>query len=146
MAVEFEITVDNTADVLRELETRDQAALEACGIQAVGHAQDIITANIPRSAKSWYTPTGKLRDNIDYKVKGKECYVGTNTKYAIYNEFGTGIYVEGGGGRQTPWAYKDKEGNVHWTRGMKPIHFLKNALANHVAEYKSIMEEYLKRG
>ena len=146
MAVEFEIAVDNTADVLKELEARVQAALEACGIQAVGHAQDIITANIPRSSKSWYTPTGTLRDNINYKVKENECYVGTNTKYAIYNEFGTGIYVEDGSGRQTPWAYKDKDGNVHWTRGIKPIHFLKNALADNTDEYKSIMEEYLKRG
>lgn len=146
MSVNFEIPIDNSAEVLQELSTRVQAALEACGEQAVGYAQDIIDASIPRHADSWYTSKGAsgLRGSISHEVHENTCYVGTNNEHAIYNEFGTGIYVEDGSGRQSPWAYQDENGNWHRTRGMKPIHFLKNALADHVDEYKSIMEEELK--
>ena len=146
MAVEFEIKVDNSEELLRNLATKVQAALEACGIQAVGYAQDIIVANIPRHADSWYTSKGGsgLRGSISHEVHENTCYVGTNNEYAIYNEIGTGIYVEDGSGRQSPWSYQDENGNWHRTRGMKPIHFLKNALADHVDEYKSIIEDELK--
>jgi hypothetical protein len=75
----------------------------------------------------------------------KAVYVGTNNEYAVYNELGTGIYTDGGGGRQTPWRYQDAKGNWHTTQGMKPIHFLKNAATEHSAEYRKKFEEYLKK-
>ena len=84
-----------------------------------------------------------LRGSISHKVQDETCYVGTNNEHAIYNEFGTGIYADGGG-RMSPWAYQDDEGNWHRTRGMKPIHFLKNAIEEHKDEYKAIMEQELK--
>ena len=145
MAVEFEIVADNSAEVLQELDTRIEAALEACGIQAVSHAQSNITASVPRHSGSWYTPKMEsgLRGSISHQVQGDICYVGTNNEHAIYNEIGTGIYADGGG-RQSPWAYQDDRGNWHRTRGMKPIHFLKNALAEHKDEYRAIMEQELK--
>ena len=145
MAVEFEITVDNTAEVLRQLQDNCEAALEACGIQAVSHAQQNINAAVPRHAGSWYTSQGEagLRGSISYQVQDDTCYVGTNNEYAIYNEVGTGIYVEGGGGRQSPWSYKDDKGNWHRTRGITPIHFLKKALAENIKEYRQIIKQYL---
>ena len=73
-------------------------------------------------------------------------YIGTNTKYAIYNEYGTGIYAEGGKGRKSPWVYKGSDGKTHVTRGMKPLHFLRNAVQDHKDEYKAIAEKYLKNG
>lgn len=145
MAVEFEIKTDNTEEAIRELETKIQAALEAVGNQAVSHAKQNITAGVPRNADSWYTPTGNLKNSMTHIVKGDTCYVGTNNEYAIYNELGTGVYADGGKGRKTPWMYKDDQGNVHITRGMKPLHFLKNAVMNNIKEYKAIFEQYLKR-
>lgn len=147
MAVEFEITVDNSTEVIKQVAERCEAALEACGIQAVSHAQQNVNAAVPRHAGSWYTSQGEagLRGSISYQVQGDTCYVGTNNEYAIYNEVGTGIYVEGGGGRQSPWKYQDDKGNWHRTRGITPIHFLKNALAKHVKEYKEIIKQYLNK-
>lgn len=147
MAVDFEIKVDNSAEVLNRLQDNIEAALEACGIQAVTHAQQIITAGVPRHSGSWYTSKGEagLRGSISHEVKGDTCYVGTNNEYAIYNEVGTGIYAEGGKGRKSPWAYKDEKGNWHRTRGITPLHFLKNALDKHKSEYKDIMQEYLNK-
>ena len=130
--------IDNSAEVLQELERKVQAALEACGQQAVSHAKQNITA-------AGRVDTGTLRNSVNHIVQNDICYVGTNTDYAIYNEFGTGIHAEGGKGRKTPWAYQDSKGKWHRTSGMKPIHFLKNAIANHINEYKGIIEQYLKR-
>ena len=134
------ISADNSAKVLSELETKIQAALEACGQQAVSHAKQNITS-------ASRVDTGALRNSMNHKVDSgaKVCYVGTNQSYAIYNELGTGIYAEGGKGRKTPWRYVDAKGEGHWTRGMKPIHFLKNAIQDHADEYKSIIEQQLKK-
>lgn len=137
MAVEFELTADNSAEVLRELEERTKAALEAVGNQAVSHAK----SNITQASR---VDTGAMRNSMTHKVQEDTCYVGTNNEYAIYHEVGTGIYAEGGRGRQTPWRYVDKKGNGHWTRGIKPIHFLKNAIANHLDEYSQIIQQILK--
>jgi len=137
MAVDFEITADNSAEVLRELEIRAQAALEACGNQAVSHAKSNITA-------AGRVDTGAMRNSMTHQVEEDTCYVGTNNEYAIYHEYGTGIYLEGGGGRQTPWVYVDAKGVGHRTRGIKPIHFLKNAIQNNIDEYKAIIEQQLK--
>lgn len=141
---------DHSGDILKELEKRASAALEACGKQAVSHAKAIITRGVPRNPDSWYVPTGVLRNSINHEVVDSEntCYIGTNTEYAIYNEFGTGIYLEsddGRTGRQTPWMYRGSDGQMHITRGMKPLHMLKNALANNIPEYKKIMEDELKK-
>jgi HK97 gp10 family phage protein len=136
MAADVQFT-DNAPQVLQELATKIEAALEACGNQAVSHAKQNITS-------ASRVDTGALRNSMNHLVQGEECYVGTNQEYAIYNEFGTGIYCDEGVGRQTPWSYQDAHGDWHTTRGMKPIHFLKNAIADHTGEYKQIIEQQLK--
>lgn len=132
---------DNSGEVLRALPEAVEAALEAVGNQAVSHSKSIVT----RESR---VDTGALRNSINHLVSMDEqaVYVGTNQEYAIYNEYGTGIYLDGGGGRQSPWSYKDKRGKWHRTRGMKPIHFLRDAIAKHLDEYKQIIEQYLKGG
>ena len=141
--IDFRVTEDNTNRIMAALNIQIQAALEACGQQAVSHAKQNITAGVPRNPNSWYTPTGALRNSMTHQVKGKECHVGSNIEYAIYNEVGTGKYAEGGRGRKTPWMYKDAKGNVHKTSGMKPLHFLKKAIQDHMDEYKSIIKKHL---
>jgi hypothetical protein len=137
--MDVEIT-DNSEEVLDALQRQIAAALEACGNQAVSHSKQIVTA-------ASRIDTGALRNSINHRVTmdEKACYIGTNQDYAIYNEFGTGIYADGGG-RQSPWSYKDDQGKWHRTRGMKPIHFLKDAIAKHTDEYKAIIKQYLKGG
>jgi len=141
---DIEIKIEDHSDeILRQLAQNVEAGLEACGNQAVSHAKQTLRAKIPRHA-SWYSPTGKLANSVTHSVTGDEMHVGTNTDYAIYNEYGTGIYAEGGG-RQSPWAYQGSDGEWHQTRGITPTHFIKNSLANHIAEYKAILEKFLMR-
>ena len=134
-----EIT-DNTEEVLSALDKQIKAGLEAVGEQAISHAKSNITA-------AGRVNTGNLRNSIEKRVRmaEKAVYVGTNVEYAVYNEMGTGIYADGGGGRKTPWRYQDADGNWHTTRGMKPIHFLKKAATEHGDEYQKIIEMHLKR-
>lgn len=116
-------------------------ALEAVGLQAEGYAKDTITAESR-------VDTGRLRNSIAHTVEEDEkaVYIGSNLEYAVYNEVGTGIYTEGGGGRKTPWMYQDDKGVWHKTVGMKPIHMLKKAAADHSDEYYDMIEKMLKDG
>ena len=139
MAVEFTISADNSEAVLQELSTKLEAILEAWGIQGVGAVQDIITSESR-------IDTGAMRNSISHQVdlNDQSVYIGTNIEYAIYHELGTGIYLEGGGGRQTPWAYQDANGEWHRTRGIKPIHMIKNGVSGSVNDFKSIANDILK--
>lgn len=123
---------DNSEVVLEALRNAVERGLSAIGENAVGYAQD----KCP-------TDSGNLRGSITYKVEGENCYIGTNTEYAPYVEFGTGIYSETGG-RQTPWVYKGKDGNFYHTNGQRPQPFLRPAAQNHSDEYKEILKDSLR--
>lgn len=90
--------------------------------------------------------TGNLKNSISHSVdeENKCVYIGTNVDYAIYHEFGTGKYAEGGGGRQQPWMFQDKDGNWHWTSGVPARHFIQFGATAHQAEYKERLEAILK--
>ena len=77
---------------------------------------------------------GDLRRSITHtvvtegeEVKGK---VYTPLEYAPYVEYGTGLFAEGGNGRQdVPWCYRDeKTGEFVYTSGQHPIPYLRPAL------------------
>ena len=138
--IDIEVSfTDNSAAIKDAKDDAIEAILEAWGNQAVSHAKQNLTA-------ASRINTGALRNSISHLAvpEEKTVYVGTNQEYAVYNEMGTGIYLEGGGGRQTPWHYQDHEGNWHTTRGMKPVHFLRNAVQDHEDEYKRIADHILK--
>lgn len=134
MEIEF---TDNSKAVLEEFRAACIRALERCGSQAEGYAKDLVPVD-----------TGRLRNSISHAVSEDEmaAYIGTNVEYGVYQELGTGIYAEGGGGRPTPWVYQDANGNWHWTRGNKARPFLKPAVADHGRTYRNIIEDELKNG
>lgn len=126
---------DNSDVVLRALQASTVKALETCGLVAEGYAKKLAPVD-----------TGNLRNSISHKVDPEEpaVYIGTNAEYGPYQEFGTGIYTEGG--RDTPWVYQDEKGNWHWTQGNKAQPFLKPAVADHARQYRQIIEQELKKG
>ena len=136
----IDVKVETHADLFKDaVKEAVEAALEAVGLQAEGYAKVNITA-------AGRVDTGELRNSVTHQVEESEqaVYIGSNLEYAIYNEVGTGIYAEGGGGRKDPWVYVDDKGVGHWTVGMKPIHFLKDAAADHGDEYRQIAEAVMK--
>lgn len=68
---------------------------------------------------------GSLRDSIEMKMLGKyNAVVTVGVHYAIYVEYGTGIYAQNGNGRRTPWTYfSTKLGRYVTTEGMKAQQF-----------------------
>lgn len=144
MGFEFRITKDNTNEVLAAMSQNISRALEACGQQAEGYAK----LNCP-------VDTGYLRNSITHALAGgstsissyqndgysrrtgqpvasktgsysgsvgngdeNAVYIGSNASYAAYTEYGTQRHA--------------------------PQPFLKPAVADHVEEYKRIIETYLK--
>ena len=165
MAVDIKVAQDNSEEVLSALERQIRAALEAVGNQAVSHTKKNITeasridTGLMRNSITYALDgeataittykadtgekTGSYTGNAPEESKGKAAvYVGTNVEYAIYQEMGTGKNIEGG--RKTSWRYQDKKGSTHTTSGIKPAHFLKNAIENHKDEYRKIIKKYLK--
>lgn len=130
----FEVNIsDNSAELLRELEKKKQAALEAIGVTAESYCKLLVPVD-----------TGRLRSSMTHSVKGDDVYIGTNVEYAMWLELGTGIYASDGKGRQSPWGYYDRDGKYHRTRGTKPRHMLKKAASEHTEEYKRIIENQMK--
>ena len=128
---------DNSKEVLEAMQQASVRALEKCGLTAEGYAKKLCPVD-----------TGNLRNSITHVVDEQEpaAIIGSNNSYAAYVELGTGIYAEGGGGRPTPWVYQDAKGNWHYTRGNKAKPFLKPAAADHVGQYRDILESELKNG
>lgn len=133
-SMRIEIT-DNSGLVKEELEAAVLRALEKCGLTAEGYAKMLCPVD-----------TGNLRNSITHQVQQSEAavYIGTDSEYAAYVELGTGKYYPGG--RQTPWVYQDAKGNWHLTHGQRAQPYLKPAVADHVPQYRSIIEGELKNG
>lgn len=132
------IFVDNSGLFKSELRAALLRALERCGQEGEKIAKQLA----PSPGKFGH---GALRNSINHKVDPSELAVqiGTNMEYALYLEVGTGIYTPGG--RQTPWAYKDEEGNWHHTRGQEAKPYLKPAVADHKQTYRNIFEDEMKK-
>lgn len=61
-------------------------------------------------------------------------------KYAVYVEYGTGIYAKNGNGRQTPWTYFD--GKNFWrTHGQKPQPYFTPAVEQAMGFAEADMKE-----
>lgn len=91
--------------------------------------------------------TSKLKQSISYQVDQAELvgYVGANTEYAVYVEFGTGEFAENGMGRKGGWVYKDPKGEWHFTYGMAPQPFLRPAFRQSKAQVQALAKEVFGR-
>ena len=140
MAQVISVTFDDHKDeVMAACKEQINAWLEAIGEDAASTAANVLTM-------TGTIDTGRLKNSITHAVdeENKCVYIGTDVEYAIYHEFGTGRYAEGGGGRSTPWAYQDKDGVWRWTSGVPAKHFIQFGATAHQAQYKEMLEAKLK--
>lgn len=157
---------DHTEEFEDALQRAIADALDEIGAVAASHAD----ANVVKAGR---VDTGDLHQRIEHRVVASEktVYVGTNVKYAIYHELGSGTFAEGGKGRKGWWVYvpgsdthggnsgkvysfeeakrimamlRSKGLDAHMTQGIKPIHYLKHAATGHAKEYSQILEDHLK--
>lgn len=129
---------DHTPELIKHKDELVQIALEIIGTKMADYA----AMNLERNPRR--VDTGRLKNSLTHEVVPDEAMVevGTNVEYAPYVEYGTGKFADGGG-RQTPWLFQDSKGEFHITSGMKPNHFLRDALQDHKQEYKQIAEDVL---
>lgn len=105
-------------------------AIERFGDHVESEIKRIVieTAQVILSNAKMLAPVddGNLRDSIEMEIfdAGFTAVVRVTAHYAVYVEYGTGIYAQEGNGRQTPWTYySDKLGRFVTTRGQRPQEF-----------------------
>lgn len=105
-------------------------AIERYGDDVLGEVKRIVvsTAQLIQSTAKALAPVddGALRDSIEMELlqDGLTAKVTVGVEYAVYVNFGTGIYAKEGDGRKTPWTYySDKLGRFVTTRGQRPQEF-----------------------
>jgi len=94
--------------------------------------------------------SGDMRDSIqshitEASIQKIEDEVGPEVKYAIYQEYGTGIYAENGAGRSTPWVYRRKDGTFVRTVGNRPHPFVRPTAINDKDKTINAIEAEFKR-
>lgn len=136
----FKLT-NNSGKLLQAAREYRDEKLEEIGQRAEDYAQRLTPVGTPESTGIAGYRGGTLRKSITHKVVDDTVYVGSNVEYAPYVELGTGIYATDGNGRKNPWVWVDKNGKVHYTRGMEPKHMLKKSIADHLDEYKKIIKK-----
>ncbi|KIH69941.1 HK97 gp10 family phage protein [Salinicoccus roseus] len=65
--------------------------------------------------------TGMTKNSIQSDIGGLEASVSVGAYWAVFLEFGTGIYATGPGGsraKKLPWTYKGDDGKWYTTYGM----------------------------
>jgi len=92
------------------------------------------------------TDTTALKTSLGVKVdvEAGRVTIGVNTPYAIYVEFGTGIYAENGQGRKGGWAYYDEDtGKKIFTMGSEPQPYMRPGYEDAKPYIKKVCEDNL---
>lgn len=131
------VTFIGLEEVLAKLDSiGSQEQVEA----ALGQA----CALVERSAKEKAPKdTGALRRSITSRVESLQGIVYTPLEYAPYQEYGTGIFAEGGGRSDVPWKYQDDKGEWHSTSGNRPKPFMRPALQENREKIVKTIKESL---
>jgi HK97 gp10 family phage protein len=133
MANETNVEVKGLDSILAKIE--EIASGEAIK-QKLGQA----CALVERAAKEKAPKdNGELRRSITSKVEGLTGIIFTPLEYAPYVEYGTGLFAEVAGRKDTPWSYQDDEGEWHSTSGQKPQPFMRPALNDNRTEILKIL-------
>ncbi len=103
------------------IEDNSEEVLEALHDKVVDWLEAIGEDAAGTAADRAPVDTGRLKGSISHAVveSEKAVYIGTNVEYAPYQEFGT-------------------------SRGVPGKHFIQFGATAHQAEYKSLLEQYLK--
>lgn len=104
---------DNSARFLEQLD-------ETC----IGFLYEVKDSLVSQTQRNTPVKTGDLKRSFDEDSFVDErklaAYIGSSKEYAMWVEKGTGEYAVEGNGRRGGWFYKDEDGKIHKTYGMKP--------------------------
>lgn len=137
-SMNLQVTItDRSAEALDAVKIAISRALWAMGATAEGHAKN---GNVP-------VDTGLLRNSITFAVGGS---APNTTHYKADKPDKSGVIRSGSYvGMEPKGNHVSIGSNVEYaaaqelgsSRGIRPHHFLKDAVANHTEEYKSIVKD-----
>lgn len=133
--------VDNSEEVLRELQEASARALEMIGLKAEGYAKQLCPVGTVESTGKKGYRGGTLRNSYTHVVNEDSVTIGSNVEYAPYVELGTGPYFEA----PPEWEqFESQKGSGVGSGYVHPRPHLRPAIENHKDEYKRITEDQLK--
>lgn len=143
----IEISQDNTKEVLNALEGSAEKIMTMIGIKAERYAKAQCPTGTTRSTGIKGYRGGTLKNSITFNVQWEGTtaglMVGTNVEYAPFVELGTLGGFEGLPPEWESFEAPASKGKAKG-KGIKAKHFLRDAIQNHLDEYKSIIEKELK--
>lgn len=161
MGIDVKIT-DNSKEYLNALDDAVERALEACGIQAEGHAKTELSHSPKR------VDTGLLRNSITHAVSGKPAAISQYTGKDVHTADSASAVKRGLVGKPASGPHEgsysgqapNEKNKAVWigtnveyapyvhdgTKKMAANRFLKNAVVKNKDEYKAIIEQHLKNG
>ena len=106
-------------ELFREVEKKENICLDALGLMGEANAKKEITKLVYDMPETDYKRTGRLRNSLTYVTNEdkEEVQIGSFVSYAPYVEYGT--------------------------ERMRARPFLRNAINNHLAEYKALIEKIM---
>lgn len=132
----MKITID-TSSLIKGLEKDLQKIQEGIeeGMRQVASEitqmqHDIIDNNVGGDGS--YVRTGLLKSGVtimplEWSAGLASMTITNTTDYALYNELGTGIFADGGNGRQDGWFYPVGDGTYRFTMGLPPKYFVRDS-------------------
>lgn len=137
----FEISDDNTDQVINEMERAKLRALTIIGMNAEKYAKARCPVGTSESTGKKGYRGGTLRNSITHEATSEQVTIGSNVEYAPYVELGTGPYF------QAPPEWE--EFDVPTPSGVghayvRPRPYLRPAIEDHLSEYQSIIEQELQ--
>lgn len=137
----FEVTQDNTKEVLEALDLASDRALMIIGMKAEKYAKALCPVGTPESTGKKGYRGGTLRNSITFNVRSedKEVDIGSNVEYAPYVELGTGPQFEA----PPEWEQFDAPQGSGHGKGMRPRHFLRDGIQQHMSEFGQIIKNEL---
>ena len=133
--------IDNSEEVLRELQEAGARALEMIGLKAEGYTKKLCPVGTVESTGKKGYRGGTLRNSYTHKTDEDSVTIGSNVEYAPYVELGTGPYFEA----PPEWEqFESHKGSGVGSGYVHPRPHLRPAIENHRDEYKRIVEDQLK--
>lgn len=137
----FEVTQDNTKEILEGLDNSIAKALMIIGMKAEKYAKALCPVGTPETTGIKGYRGGTLRNSIAFNVNSDEKYVeiGSNVEYAPYQELGTSSNFEA----PPEWEQFEADKGSGGGKGIRPKHFLRDAIQDHIDEYGHIIKSEL---
>jgi len=147
----MKITID-VSDLVKGLEKDLESIREGIedgmrqvSSEIVAMQHDIIDTRI--GGDGTYVRTGLLKSSVTIMPlewsAGLASMTITNVgcNYAVYNEYGTGIYADNGQGRQGGWYYPVGDGTYRFTLGLPPKYFVRDSYEFYKDKAPSIIQQ-----